>query len=321
MRYKTRQNIDALRPKYDHIVAYGVGWTIRWDYAWQEVGYEALIDGWGKRIGEKLGATEIRDSRFLASLSGKTLVVIYSVFEAEILEAIRQMEAEGVDTICYKLLDVPAPGNRNLPFPVVYAKNGEDMLVLNQLGKLGIRTPRVLEIGVCHPIVRNNTYLLNQLYSKEEGYEGVLVEANPLCWPLIEDYRESDTLVRGGVDSRAGEELFYIFPIAPGLSTFDREEAQRLIDRGFEYRTETIRTWNINTIVEEHFTGTPDVFSLDTEGLDYRILCDLDFEKYPIRIIICEETSDTKEKMEKLMRSRGYMLFASTLENQLWCRS
>lgn len=318
MKYIKTQDFRILAENYDHLIAYGTGWTIKWDNLWPSLGYEAIIDGKERHIGEKWNGIEVFGKSYLSKVAGKILVVIYSGFEAEIIEEIKALGNKNIDTIFYKLLGNVPSFDRRTCFPEVYAKNGEDILIVNQLAKFRIEVPQYLEIGVFHPINRNNTYLLNRLYSGNPHYRGVLVEANPLCWQLIEEYREEDELIRGGVSSREGKLEFTVFPTRPGLSTFNSEISQKWINKKIAYKKYMIKTSSINHIIKEHFDRVPDVLSLDAEGLDYEILSDLDFVSYPIRIIVLEAMDMYKKQLESMMKIRGYQLAASTWENQIW---
>ena len=317
MQYLKHERWNELKHKYDHILAWGTGWTLKWDNIWQEMGYEALIDGSGRLVGSVLEGHKIEGIEWVSSLKGRVLAVIYSCFEQAILNDIQDANIAEIDTIFYKLVDLESEANGQL-YPQLYAKNGEDLLILNQMAKFRISVPQYLEIGVLHPICRNNTFLLNQLYSNKIGYKGVLVEANPMCWPLIETYRKEDILVRVGVANTEGEMKFNAFPTKPGLSTFNEERAERVKKWGVEFKEYIIQTVRIDRLIEENYSRTPDILSIDAEGLDYDILSDLDMERYPIKIILCEVIPSCKDKIEKLMLQNGYRLSATTWENQMW---
>ena len=126
------------------------------------------------------------------------MIIIYAIYEYEILDQIREYDNGQFDVIIYPLLDVMTCGNIGI-IPMVNGKTGEDILLFLLINQLHLDTVTFLEIGVCHPIMRNNTYLLYELFSKIVGYKGVLVEANPFCWSLIKEYRPKDILVSGGV--------------------------------------------------------------------------------------------------------------------------
>ena len=320
MHYRIKQDWNELRNKFDHIIALGTGPTISWDYIWRSMGYELQMDVRSSRIGKVFpGGAFVHPVEYLSELDGEVLVVIYSIFENEIVERIDNLGLSNVSTIIFKLITNISPWEGGITsFPDVYAKNGEDVLLINQLGRLGIAVPQYLEIGVCHPVVNNNTYLLNQVYSNATGYRGVLVEANPTDWNLIEEYRPNDILIHGGVAPTEAEMPFYSFTKRIGHSTFDKEIAQKWIDKKEEYEIYNVRTYSINRIINDNFQRVPDVLSLDAEGYDFAILKDLDFNKYPIRIILCEPRKNQKKELADFLRSHGYVWRATTWENQMW---
>ena len=75
-----------------------------------------------------------------------------------------------------------------------YSESGEDLLFLQLTDRLKLEDPTYLDIGVCHPVIRNNTYMLY-----ERGYKkGVLVEPNPDMCELIKKYRPENILLNIG---------------------------------------------------------------------------------------------------------------------------
>ena len=53
---------------------------------------------------------------------------------------------------------------------VAYAQQGEDLVIMQALGMLGISKPRYLDVGAFHPTIGSNTYL-----AYLAGGSGVLV--------------------------------------------------------------------------------------------------------------------------------------------------
>ena len=131
MYYRTKQSWKELREKFKHIVAYGTGPTIGWDYIWKSMDYELQMDGRGKYIGKVFpGGAFVHPIEYLKELDGEVLVVIYSIFENEITKRIDELQLSNVSTIIYKLITDISPWQDGNSFPDVYAKNGEDILLL-----------------------------------------------------------------------------------------------------------------------------------------------------------------------------------------------
>ena len=303
--------------KYDHIIAWGTGPIFQMSYRSDYFSLEFVIDGTGDRKGQCIHGVSVRDESDLDNLEGKILIVIYAIYEYEIIEQINKHSIPDVDTVIFPLLDVPLGA---VSVTQMNAKNCEDFLALMVVRQLGIENLRYLEIGVCHPVMRNNTWLLREQFRHLPGYQGVLVEANPLCWDIIEEYRPDDQLCKLGVAPDGGVTRFYAFPGFLGHSTFVRELAEEIIASGKECRQYEVNTENINTIIEKNFVEMPDLLSIDAEGLDYKILESLNTDKYPFKIIISEAMCTTDEPIRKLMEKRGFCEYARTPENVIWIR-
>lgn len=321
LKYLQHTKIGSIKHKYDNIIGWGTGPIFRMNYRKEFLLLDFLVDGTGKQVGETIFGIRIKDEKALDELVGKTLIVIYSIYEREIIGQIKSHLSDNVDTIIYPLLDVDIePG---LSVQHMNAKTCEDFLALMAVRQLGLQSLTYLEIGVCHPIMRNNTWLLHEQFRTTEDYHGVLVEANPLCWELIKEYRPEDTLCEMGVtdDIHGGETKFYAFPGLLGHSTFVKELAEQTMAAGKQCEEYEIKTLNINDIIEHNFTSAPDLLSVDAEGLDYKILSSWDKERFPFKIVIAEAMDTTDEPIKALMKSRGYYEYARTPENAIWIRN
>lgn len=320
MKYLQHTKINSIRNSYDHIIGWGTGPIFRMNYRPEYFKLDFLVDGTGKQAGQILFNIPIKDENALEGLDGKTLIIIYAIYEREIIGQIKSHLRENVDTIIYPLLDIDLePG---IGVQQMNAKTCEDFLALMAVRQLGLSSLRYLEIGVCHPVMRNNTWLLREQFRKLPGYHGVLVEANPLCWELIKEYRPEDKLLKFGVTDNihGGRTKFYSFSGLLGHSTFVRELAEEAIAAGKRCEEYEIETRNINDILIQKFKEPPDLLVLDAEGLDYKILVSWDKERFPFKIVIAEAMDSTDEPIKILMESRGYNEYARTPENAIYLR-
>jgi hypothetical protein len=86
---------------------------------------------------------------------------------------------------------------------------------------------------------------------------------------------------------------------------------------------------NINTIIKKYFGNkTPNLLSVDVEGLDYKILKSLDFKKYSPEIICAETiefskdgTGNKNDRIPKLLASNGYIVYADTKINTIFIKA
>lgn len=319
MKYLNSVSLNDIRNKYDTIIAWGTGQILRENYrpAFYEVDY--IIDGRGNDAGKSYRGIPIRDISLLGEVKGKILIVIYAIYEQQILQQIEAFDHGNIDTIIYPLLRFGEGDWMGL-----YAKQCEDFLLLKLLRQIGLSDVRYLEIGVCHPIMRNNIYMLHEAFAMEGTCFGVLVEPNPVCCDIIEEYRPWDSLLRCGVGEQAGEQTFYLIPDSLGDSTFVKERAESKIRIGRRCEEMRISMREINQILAENFDRTPDILAIDAEGMDYRILKSWDSEKYPCKFVVSEISgaeASGSDGISSLMKSKGYWLYAKTVENEIWVRN
>lgn len=321
MKYLKHTKINSIRNSYDHIIGWGTGPIFKMNYRPEYYAVDFLVDGTGRQAGQTVFDIPIKDEKALDGLDGRTLIVIYAIYEREIIDQISSHLYENTDTIIYPLLDIdlePSIGVQQMN-----AKTCEDFLALMAVRQLGLSSLSYLEIGVCHPVMRNNTWLLREQFRMLPGYRGVLVEANPLCWNLIKEYRPEDKLCELGVtdDVRGGKTKFYAFPGLLGHSTFVKELAKEAIASGKHCEEYEIQTQNINDILAENFEEAPDLLALDAEGMDFKILASWDKERFPFKIVIAEAMETTDEPIKTLMEGRGYYEYARTPENAIYIRN
>lgn len=214
-----------------------------------------------------------------------------------------------------------------------FSQFGEDIIMANLFAYLNIDKPTYLDIGANEPRFISNTY-----YFYEHGSRGVLIEPNPYLFKKLLSQRPKDTVVNTGIgfDETTTEADFYLFPnYANGLSTFSKKEALHWQEVGMKGMGKIpldkiikMRLTPVNKILDEYFKGTsPNIISIDVEGLDLEILKTLDFDKYKPEVI-CVETLQYDEnqkgyKNDELIQfvlSRGYKVYADTWVNTIFCR-
>lgn len=194
-----------------------------------------------------------------------------------------------------------------------YSESGEDLLFMKMLNRLGLKDPTYLDIGVCHPVIRNNTYMLYK-----HGYKkGVLVEPNPDMCRLIKNYRPENILLNMGVCADESSYLKYYIspnPSCVGHNTFSEVEAEKL---GFIEHLD-IPVDNINHIIETYCSGMVDILDLDTEGMDLSLIHVLDTEKYRIKLICVETFVCGSDLIGRVLEEKGYVHFASSRNNGIY---
>ncbi len=203
-----------------------------------------------------------------------------------------------------------------------YSQAGEDVIAWYFFTTQGIKNPSYLDIGTNNPIYGNNTFLFYK-----RGSKGVCIEADPSLFPEIKANRARDTCINAGVtfDARTTAD-FYVFE-EPAHNTLSKEEAEhrQKVSRYKIKEVINIPLININTLIQDNFTGAPNFISIDVEGVDFDILKTLDFTRYRPDIL-CVETvtfslDNKEEKMDDIisfMKTKDYIVYADTHINTLF---
>lgn len=304
MRYLKKQQFRELRQKYSIIIGWGAGVEFKTYHDQDILAFDYMIDGANRNVGQMINGIKIQNIEAITQLKDEdsVLVVIYPNIETEILQQVSAILPKA-DTIVARLLAIEGRES-------TYSTNKEDTLILDYM-RARYEDFTYMDIGVCHPVVRNNTYLFY-----ENGFtNGVLVEPNTEMCSLAREYRPLNKIVNFGASPTFTEEkLTYYFDTQhPGLNTFLKDVA---ISRGMENNYKLIPMKDINTIIAENFETYPNVLDIDTEGLDLELLAHLDFKKYPIEVICVEAFAG--EGIQKLLGERGYKLLCVTQENEIY---
>lgn len=207
-----------------------------------------------------------------------------------------------------------------------YSQAGEDKIVhfLMNYGEQQHKAFSYLDIGCNHYKNLNNTYSFYQ-----EGFRGVLVEANPNFISELKQYRPEDIILNIGVGGEEGEEMRFYITNNVDLSSFDKssiEAAQRespWIEIVEEVNVPMLR---LDQVIERYCKGVPTMVSLDTEGIELSILESMDFERYRPFIFIIETIAYSahiqveKKRMDiiNFMEEKGYAEFAFTGVNSIF---
>lgn len=179
----------------------------------------------------------------------------------------------------------------------------QDVFVLSQLGFK--RGGYFVEFGATNGVDLSNTYLLE----KEFGWDGVVAE------PLVSKYSEllgnrSCHVENLCVWSKSGEKLKFNETADSDLSTVleysncDMHSNSRQGGKLYDVLTislgDLLNKYNAPRII--------DYLSIDTEGSEFEILNNFDFDKYAFNVITCEHNfTENRGKIFDLLSGRGYM--------------
>lgn len=206
-----------------------------------------------------------------------------------------------------------------------YSQCGEDLIVRSVFDFLQIPSPIYLDVGAHHPILLSNTYLFYK-----QGAHGINIEPDPVLFGAFPKQRKRDTNINIGIADQEDELPFYVMS-APALNTFSEAEAQAVVAQGrFNVeRVISVKVRPINLVLHEALHSLPlDFFSIDAEGMDFKILSSMDFTRWRPKVI-CVETITYSEankgekitKIADLLQDLGYSVYADTHINTIFVDS
>jgi hypothetical protein len=191
--------------------------------------------------------------------------------------------------------------------PYFCSQFGQDLFVLNELNfkKNGF----FVEFGATNGINSSNTYLLENKFN----WRGILAEPAKIFYDELNKNRKcfiETNLVWKNSQSR----LLFHEDFAGGLSTIKKfiDHDTQIRKKNKEYILETISLNDL--LVKYNAPKIIDYLSIDTEGSEFNILNNFDFNKYKFRIITCEHNfTPNKNKIHKLLTKNGYVKKHSSL--------
>lgn len=203
-----------------------------------------------------------------------------------------------------------------------WSQCGEDLILRYLFDLLQIARPSYIDIGAHHPWYYNNTYLFYR-----QGARGVNVEPDPSLHAELRRGRRRDVNLNMGIGPHEAEMDFYVMSRRT-LNTFSAIEARKCVEQhGLRIvDTRRIKVQTFAQAVDTHLGRTPDLVSLDAEGMDLDILRSIDFSRYRPHVVCVETISYAagdgsgikSPEIHALMLQNGYMLYADTYVNSIY---
>jgi FkbM family methyltransferase len=176
-----------------------------------------------------------------------------------------------------------------------------------------------IEIGANHPVCTSSSYYFYRKYN----IRGTLVEANPKLINSLTRFRQGDRIVNAAAcDSDETTIDFYISPDNE-ISSIDERFVNAWKDLGVQEKI-TVPTIRVNALLEQAKDHEAVILIIDVEGLDLRLLKDIDFEKYQPLIIEVEPSDGfapgTSNAMIEFLATKNYTLIGETDVNLIFQR-
>jgi FkbM family methyltransferase len=154
--------------------------------------------------------------------------------------------------------------------------------------------------------------------------KGILVEANPKLISSLQKYRPMDEIINAAVYDQ--DVPFIDFFISPDneISSLDVNFVNAWRNLGVQEKI-TIPTVRINTLLEKTANAELTILIVDVEGLDLRLLKDIDFTRFRPFIIEVEPSDGfapgTSNAMIDFLSSKGYSIIGETDVNLIFQRN
>lgn len=207
-----------------------------------------------------------------------------------------------------------------------YSQAGEDKIIQFILDYINKKQALVsyLDIGCNHYKKLNNTYSLYQ-----KGHRGVLVEANPGFIEELREKRPGDVVLNMGVAGHSADSMKFYITNADGLNSFDLnsiQEAKKKLEWLQVEKEVNVPVLTMEDIINQYCGKTPDIVSIDVEGLEIDILTGLDFDEHRPKAFIIEtinystklQINAKREDIMEFMHTKGYEEYAFTGVNSIF---
>lgn len=177
---------------------------------------------------------------------------------------------------------------------------------------------------------------INKLIVKNVGWKGLFIEPLPFIFKrLKENYRNDSRFIFENkaiakevgvasffyVSSKIKEVVGDCYIDYDGLSSFNKDHIVKHIDDKFKTYIveEKVETSTLEKIFDIHKITKIDLLVVDTEGFDYQVLCQFNFEKYRPNTIYYEHIhlSDKENKLAKDLLFKNNYSLKSDFNNTL----
>jgi FkbM family methyltransferase len=178
----------------------------------------------------------------------------------------------------------------------------QDIFVLSELNfkKNGF----FVDFGATNGVDLSNSFLLE----KDFGWNGILVEPARI-WHKDLFKNRTSKIDTNCVSSKSGQVVTFNEVSSPELSTIDEYSKSDLHskfrEKGSHYDVTTI---SLTDLLDKYQAPSEiDYLSIDTEGSEFDILNNFDFNKYTFSVITCEHNyTPAREKIHDLLTRNGY---------------
>ena len=179
----------------------------------------------------------------------------------------------------------------------------QDLFVLSELEFK--KNGYFVDFGATNGFDISNSYLLETKFN----WKGILAEPSKRWHSELKKNRKVN-INTDCLWSETGKELIFNetddgeLSTVDELSSSDQHKNRRL--KGKRYKVNTISLKDL--LIKYDAPKLIDYLSIDTEGSEFEILKNFDFDNFKFRVITCEHNyNDNREKIYKLLTDNGYI--------------
>ena len=149
-----------------------------------------------------------------------------------------------------------------------------------------------IDVGANDPNKWNSTR-----YFYERGWRGINIEPNAVEFKKITEFRPRDLNYNVGIANTEGTMTFYqVAGKKSGLSTFDRDEAERLKkERGVVVTELQVPLTTLDTLLAKILIPRISFLSIDVEGFEKQVIESIDLVRYRPAVLCIEATQPLSE--------------------------
>ena len=208
---------------------------------------------------------------------------------------------------------------------MIFSQDGEDAVLYSLITEnKGFNNKGFyIDIGAHHPFRFSNTCIFYNI-----GWRGVNIDGTPNSMQEFQKYRPNDINIEAVISNKEEDVQYYSF-MEPALNCFDKTVAEERIAKGCELKeTINLKTKNINDILDTYVPigQTIDFINIDIEGVDYDVICSLNYEKYAPKYFIIEELDYVNKdfvdyqnsRMYQFLSDKGYKVLGKTMRSVIY---
>ena len=190
-----------------------------------------------------------------------------------------------------------------------YSQSGQDKWIVEKLFP-DKKEGTFVDIGANDGITFSNTYLLEKM-----GWNGIAIEPIPSIYEKLKTNRNCLT-VRGCITPRSGKERFRVITGYPQMLSglvdeYDQRHQKRIESElnsfGGRFEEIEVNCYNFDELLGINGIFKVDFLSIDVEGVEYKILDSIDFNRFQIAVIGVENNY-LDYRIPQLLIRKGFEL-------------